>query len=834
LNEAIDDGADLPVTALVGLPGSGKTVALLGWWNARARPEALWISCDARDRDPVTFWSSVVTALRSSWPDRFTEAADLLALDAPDLDEVAIVVVNDLALLAEPVTLVIDDFTFAAAAASSVAFFVDRAPAGVRLVLSCRSDPRIELPRLRVRGRVREIRQDRLEFTVVETTALLAAYGIDVDPEQAVALQAGTDGWAAALQLAALTLRAGTPIDELLAELSRSRALADYLVAEVLERQPDDLRDFLLETSILEELEAETCDVIRARSDARRMLQRVADGNLFLLPVAPGGIYRYHHLFRDLLRSQLRAREPQRAVALHRRAAEWFQSQQRFEAAFHHLLQAPDIDRAFALLGEQGLAIYFGSDARAVHRMIAEAETVAPRVGVTARLDHALALSFVGFFDQADWWIDGIRRDPGAHQLPPGRLPLVRSLIASHRGAVEDAAALVEEAAEQLDAADQLYAGVPAVRIRTRLWLGDPEAALDAYEASRAHEFANPAVVPVLLQGGAAWAACVEGSLHAAEALANDALRAAARLGLGEHPSIVEPLRTLARIAFEHGELARAEATVERALMISETTRPSYALLDLLVLARVQMADGRLLDAARAIERAGRAVAFRTGPLAELRTAAEARLAVLLGDVERADALASSLSELLRRSLLQARIAVARGQHRAALACLAESPTTTKRQRLDVALTRVRCEAALGDNAFEEHLAAVLSLAHSEGYVQPLLEDLAESTAPVSCMLRAGEPSPWQQRVLASLDRTLPSFVQMPENAAGVSQPLSPRELQVLRYLGSRLTNAEIAQELYISLNTVRTHIAAVYRKLGVSSRRDAIETARALGLAPR
>src|SRR3954465_8698502 len=293
LYDSIDEGAGVPVTLVAALPGSGKTATLTGGWTERKREHTVWMSCDALDRDPLTFWSSVITALRGSRRDQYADAFDMVTGPSPDPHDVAVALVNDLVAIAEPTTLILDDFSFAEPAGESLAYFIDRAPPGVCLVLGCRSDPHIELARLRVRGLVREIRQDDLALTLGETIALFAAYGIHVDSKQADGLRIGTDGWGAALQLAALSVRAGSPIDGLLEELSHSRALTDFLVDEVVGRQPSDVRDFVFDTSILEELDAQTCDAIREASQSGHMLDRVADANLLLAPVVANGVYHY-------------------------------------------------------------------------------------------------------------------------------------------------------------------------------------------------------------------------------------------------------------------------------------------------------------------------------------------------------------------------------------------------------------------------------------------------------------------------------------------------------------------------------------------------------------
>jgi LuxR family maltose regulon positive regulatory protein len=237
-----------------------------------------------------------------------------------------------------------------------------------------------------------------------------------------------------------------------------------------------------------------------------------------------------------------------------------------------------------------------------------------------------------------------------------------------------------------------------------------------------------------------------------------------------------------------------------------------------------------LPDAVRAVAGARLALAGRQGPLGDLCASVEARIALQLGDTTRADELASTLPHGRRQSLLRARIACRRREFGDALNHLAECRITTARESLDVGLVRARCAAELGDDAFADYLGDIAEFARHEMYVQPVVEELADCGEALARLLRAGDVGPWERRVLEHLDHPIPSASTMSDGGMN-GRGLSPRELQVLRYLASRLTNAEIAQELYISLNTLRTHVAAIYRKLGVSSRRDAVEVARRLDL---
>src|SRR6266567_3394474 len=337
--------------------GSGKTVLLADWARHGGRPVA-WLSLDVVDNDPARFWRHVVAALGRARRGIGELAGPVLGpLEASSPDGLVMALINELA--ADPreaeVLLVLDDYHLidSQPVHGSLLFLLEHLPPGLRMVLASRSDPPLPLARLRAGGQLAELRADDLRFTTDEAAALLReALGADL-PDAAVAvLAARTEGWAAGLQLAALSLRGQADAAGFVAAFSGShRYVLDYLAGEVLDRQTEELRGFLLETSVLERLSGALCDAVTGRADSQAMLEAIEHAGLFLVPLDEvRGWWRYHQLFADLLRVRLRQQRPERIPVLHKNAAAWHSEHGPADAAVRHAIAAGDTNWAARLM----------------------------------------------------------------------------------------------------------------------------------------------------------------------------------------------------------------------------------------------------------------------------------------------------------------------------------------------------------------------------------------------------------------------------------------------------------------------------------------------------
>jgi LuxR family transcriptional regulator, maltose regulon positive regulatory protein len=829
LHGALDAAAQLPLTVVVGVPGAGKSVMLSSWLHDRPELSSIWLSCDDRDADPATFWLALGAALTHAWPDRWLDMADLLTESEPDLDDVAIAIVNDLADLGQPVVVVIDDFQFAAAAAPSLTTLIERLPAGCRVVVGSRTEPQLALHRLRVHGQLLEVRDPELRLTPAEVAAVMREFEIELSETEIELLVTRTEGWMAGVQMAAVSLRDQPDPDLFLAELAKTpRAITDFLGTEVLDRQPFEIRDFLLATSILDVLDSESCVAVTQRRDANELLGRLEERNLFLIELDRGA-YRYHHLFADLLRHRLRAEDPDREQALHRRAAAFFAETGDPENAIGHFLAAGQDAEAFEVLRSNLVGAFYQGDGRMPHRLVAKVESHATTIEPAHLPDLALALAASGPAGEArPWIIRANKHAPDLSDAGRARLAVAQALVALQYGEAVDIERAFSDYRGPKDLPDEeLPDSVPSLLARSRLWLGDLPGAREICEQSLVL-LDDRSAQHLAMASGLAWVACVEGQLTEAEQWAGQAVTTAESIGLARHPIMEGAIRTQGRVAFERGDLVAAERLLEQSISICEEVRPAFASVSQLSLSRVWLADGRAGEAldgvalARAFLRPG-----STSPLLGLCDALEGCVAIEIGDLDRAEECARRLGPGNRAFTLQTRIDIARGELDRAREELARCVPVTMRDHLDVAVLTARIAHGRKSGDADAMLAMALKIAEVEGFVVAVTDDMVELRPRVALLLRSGRVGKYEQAVLDRLENGLP-LVRANDGAAG---PLSERELTVVRYLDSRLTNKEIAAEIFVSTNTLKTHVRRIYGKLGVSSRMEAVAEARRLGV---
>ena len=365
LHDRLLAGATRRLTVVVGSAGTGKSVLLSSWAAVRPPGVTSWLSCDEADASPVRFWAGFIEAPKAVAPDFGADAADLLAMDPVMSADVTASLANDAAKLPAGSAVVVDDYHYAAAEVSpSMSDLVERWPAETaQLVLSSRVDPVLRLHRLRMSGELCELRDRDLYFSLAESGDLLANFGVEVAGAELAVLHQRSEGWAAALQMAALSLRGARDPERAARALEvRSHAIGEYFIAEVLDQQPPEVARFMLDTSVLDELTADACAAVTGSHDAAMLLHSIDAANLFLAALDDERTtFRYHHLVRQLLRAELRARDQARQQALQLRAAEWFEAAGDSRRASRHFLAARQADRALALL-EDGVVTGFLRD----------------------------------------------------------------------------------------------------------------------------------------------------------------------------------------------------------------------------------------------------------------------------------------------------------------------------------------------------------------------------------------------------------------------------------------------------------------------------------------
>src|SRR6266480_2721133 len=489
----LEAGASQRLTVVVGSAGAGKSVLLSSWAATRDGGLTSWLSCDEADADPVRFWAGFIQAPQAVAPGFGADAAELLAMDGVMSPDVTASIANDAARLPAGSVIVVDDFHAAAGAARTMTDLVERWPASTaQLVLAGRVDPPVRLHRLRLSGELCELRNG----------ALLENFGVRVAPGELALLHGRSEGWVAALQMAALTLRATKDPAQIARALDvRSNTIAEYFICEVLEQQPPEVAGFMLETSVLDELTADACAAVTGRQDAAALLRSIEAANLFIVALDDDQtIYRYHHLVREVLRTQLRNIDRGRELTLRLRVAEWLESAGDTRGATRYYLAAGQADRALGLLQERVVADLWRDPAAPA---VLDLGGLDPSLltGVPERL-LALAADLLLWGDRVrgGQYLDLLERTQPA--VPPdswlaSRLAVLRSLHCALSGQAAETVRYglaARDIEERTLLEDEWGFGVPLLLLRAYTWLEDFEAVdRDAAAAQATPSVAEPA-----------------------------------------------------------------------------------------------------------------------------------------------------------------------------------------------------------------------------------------------------------------------------------------------------------------------------------------------------
>jgi LuxR family transcriptional regulator, maltose regulon positive regulatory protein len=887
LVEALDEGLTPGMVLVCAPAGCGKTV-LLADWARRGRWPVAWLSLDAADNDPARFWRHVIAALDRARPGIGERVGALLGPPAPSSFEgLVTALINELAAQSgqDAVLLVLDDYHLIAAdqVHAPLEFLVEHLPPGLCLVLASRSDPPLPLARLRVRGKLAELRGRSLRFTQEEAAALLGeAVGGELPTAAVAGLAARTEGWAAGLQLAALSLRGQVDPAGFVAAFSGShRYVLDYLTEEVLGRQGEQVRTFLLETSVLDKLSGGLCDAVTGRPGSQAMLEQVERANLFLVPLDEvRGWWRYHHLFADLLRARLREQQPGRVTALHRSAAAWCEEHGLADDAVQHALASGDSVWAARLIERHFDEIfYLRGEGATVRRWLAALP--AELAGSRPRLLLAQALLALasGRVETAGPPLDAAERafaqtpdEPFGSTVGrqswllnvPATVTTQRAYLAALRGEAAEAAAFASRALAETGEDEWMLESIARWNLALAEWLhgrlAEAECAL-RLTISRWRAVGEPGLAAVM-RDHLGQVQRAQGRLEAAHGTYQQTLAITAPPGGPATPGAGAAHVGLAEVAYQRNELDSALRHLTEGVPLCRQfvyTPPLAA--GLAILAWIRQANG---DPGGALEAIGQAELAAAGPdvtvLLNPVPVQRARLLLAQGDLAAAARWAQQRGlspddepgyPREPEYLVLARVLLAQDRPGPALALLGRLHGTAAAQGragsvIEIQALQALASAAMGDeDAAVGALAAALALACPQGYVRVFADEGAPMARVLSLLLAAqraeqtaarGVPLGCLARLLQASGGTHAAPGAGREAAGlvpGLVEQLTARERDVLALLAAGMPNPRIARELVLTLDTVKKHVSHILGKLGAANRTEAVTRARQLGLIP-
>jgi ATP/maltotriose-dependent transcriptional regulator MalT len=884
-------GIQLPLTLIAAPAGFGKTT-LLSTWLEHTPLRSAWVSLEHDDDDLTRFWSYVFTALSHIHPGSGTSALALLQGSAPQqlspIETVLTVWINGLAALSHEVVLILDDYHLITAPPihRSVMYLVDHLPHQLHLVMATRADPPLPLARLRTRGYLTEIRVADLRFTYLETTAFLTrTLGLNLSGEDIAVLEARTEGWIAGLQLAGLSMRGRQDIPAFLKAFTGSqRYIIDYLTEEVLASQPEPVQTFLLQTAILERLQGSLCEAVIGEHDGevsgQAMLEQLEQANLFLVPLDDERRwYRYHQLFAEALRHRLQRKHPTLVPELHQRASAWYEQQGLMHDAVHHALVATDFAQATRLI-EQGFnSLVRRGEIATLQRWTAALPDELVRSNIELSVLRGWLLFVSGKNDAAElhlqdiehtFGINPVSDEPREQQTMPsgmsrqaeikGRIAAIRASIAVTQGDLPRTIALSRLALEYLPK-ENISRAYAAWYLGRAYWLsGDVSAASIALaEASHISWEVDHLYSVFLVTHDLAHVQKLQGHLHQADQTYREALQQALERG-GDLPAIGPAYVGRGNLEYEWNHLDAATSLLQEGIKLCERTGNGRAVLQAYItLAFIKQAQGDTAGASAIMQQVIQ-ITERLHLSQHRNTqvgAFWAWLSLMQGDeaavlrwLQRCGlSLDREVSHLREREYLTlVRVLITRcrlDEAKQWLATLLQLAEAQGRTGSVIELLMLQAEAlqASGEvNQAMEQLSRALALAEPEGYIR-LFVDEGAPIAHLLVQMRRRPPGDqpgskhYREHLLALLGRAHDEDVSHAAVAVpgsgmySLGEPLSERELEVLRLIVAGCSNREIADRLVIAVSTVKWYVNAIYGKLQVESRTKAIARSRELNI---
>lgn len=871
LNEGLELGSKL---TLVAAPvGYGKTT-LVGNWLSTLNTPIAWLSLDAEDNDLSRFWTYVIAALQTVQPKLgYQIITHLQNTQTPHIENLLTDLINQATTLTHKIILILDDFHLVETTDihKGLNFLIEHLPPQLHLVFITREDPPIPLAQMRVKGQICELRTKDLRFTRDESTQFLNQFmQLDLLLDEIIVLDRRTEGWIAGLQMAALSMQNLTDRSGFIdAFAGDDRYVMDYLIEEVIARQPKHIQEFLLQTSILKRLTASLCDAVTGKDDGRDNLYYLEQTNLFLISLDNRRLwYRYHQLFGDLLYFRLMDQvSPEGIKKLHRKAVDWYENNGLYTEAIDHALSGEYFNRAGSLIEQAAMTTIFEHTEWA--KLLRWMELLPPQIVETQpqlSLTFAWALFTTGRWEKVEPFLQrvesaiiiGDETDERAVML--GEVITIRALVAYERGEMAHCLELAFRALEHIPE-EVLFIRCIAILAKgmANLWLGDSGGSRSAlHEAYKLSQSAGNTTVTIVALGYLVQLEVKLGCLNDAASYYDEALR----LGTTKDGKLLGPMGLacvqMGEVLRERNELERASQILTQGVELSEqqTGMSEYVFEGLITLARVQIAGGDTTNLEKTIQRAESQLARlrqRSGdvePIISLALEYRARLWLELGkaadtthwleeiDTKLGDGSVSGREVafvLLARSLIQQE----RTEEAASLLLrLLETDIVCDTTRLAVeslVLGAIALDGIGKADQADELFIEALQRAEPEGYVRLFVGEGEFMASLLDRISAESEATIYAEKLLSEL--------HVEENEKGVGDPRKQSRLQplsevltdqercILRLMSAGLSHREIAEELYLSVNTVKWHSTHIYSKLGVHRRAHAVSRAHELGI---
>jgi LuxR family maltose regulon positive regulatory protein len=879
LNEGLRSSHRL---TLISAPaGFGKTTLISEWVSGCERPIA-WLSLDEGDNDSTRFLTYFITALQSIAPNVGAEALSALQSPQPPSTEAMLTaLLNEITTIPDNFILVLDDYhlTDSKAIDNALTFLVEHQPPQMHLAITTREDPNLPLARLRVRSQLTELRIADLRFTPSETAEFLnKVIGLNLSVEDISALEARTEGWIAGLQLAALSMQEHQDVSGFIQAFAGDhRYIVDYLVEEVLKRQPESIRSFLLQTAILDRLNGPLCDAVTKQEQGKARLETLQRGNFFLIPLDDKRYwYRYHHLFTDLLHMHLMTEQPDQISTLHRRASEWYEQNGLTAEAIRHALIGADFERAAEMI-ERAIPVMRQSRQEPI--LLGWLKALPDKLfqnHPVLNVNYAGTLLQNGQFDgvesrlrDIEQWLatpEDIRERPvyvdeEELQRVPSSVHMYYAAIALSKGDVANAMKHAHKVLLLAREDDDFPRGAASSLLGLASWTSsDLETAYEMFSSGMSH-LQNVGFISDVIGGSVTLAdiRITQGRLHEAMSIYERGLQLATKQGAPTLRGAADMHVGMSGLYFERNELNTAEQHLLKSKELGEFNGlPKNPYRWRVAMAQIRETQGDLEGALKLLDEAESLYLGDFSPNVRPISALKARVWIKQGDLEKALdwAREKKLSTEEEPSYLRefeqitfARILLSQYQSDHSTSSLHGAMGYLERllKAADEggrigSVIEILILQALASQMQEDIPAALLSLervlklAEPEGYMRIFLAEGSSTAELIREIDSRGILPNYTHKLLSAFElEDQGTDVETPPSAEPASssliEPLSQRELDILRLFKTELSGPEIAQELVIALSTVRTHTKSIYNKLNVNSRRGAVKRAIELGL---